>query len=203
MLYGYQYDDLQGTASSALKFLDDYFNNGDGITHVASPRPVSYYVWGGGGATYYSAANDRGYQSETLFSDAGFEGISVGSGGTSLAPSGPSWTFSGNAGVYADPTMLSTMLSASSRATQGNLTTSTAGASYLGYKFTVGSKDIGVYELGRWVAPGNTGSHTVTIVRASDKAQMAKGTITATSSAVGGVFVRNPGTAGRPGREYH
>ncbi|MGE5558868.1 MAG: hypothetical protein ACM3WV_09710, partial [Bacillota bacterium] len=49
----------QGSAyiAQALQFLHDYYNNGDGITHVASPHPANYYIFGAGDTFYYSASD--------------------------------------------------------------------------------------------------------------------------------------------------
>lgn len=43
--------------SPALKFIHDYYGNGDGIAHVAAPHPVSWYVWGTGGAPYLAPSD--------------------------------------------------------------------------------------------------------------------------------------------------
>ncbi len=43
----------------ALRFLNAYYNNGDGI-HVTTPRPVNYYVWGAGGGWYSGTTNEDG-----------------------------------------------------------------------------------------------------------------------------------------------
>ncbi len=40
------------TLAVPLDFLNNYYNNGDGKDHVATPRPPSYHVWGGGGGGY-------------------------------------------------------------------------------------------------------------------------------------------------------
>jgi hypothetical protein len=38
--------------ATGLLFLDQYYNNVDGVTHVDNPRPVNAYLWGGGGSGY-------------------------------------------------------------------------------------------------------------------------------------------------------
>jgi hypothetical protein len=53
----WQYGDTLGTGSDGLKFLDYYYGNADGQTHVASPYPVNHYLWGGGGAWYALPVN--------------------------------------------------------------------------------------------------------------------------------------------------
>src|SRR5262249_49136790 len=60
VLLEYQYDNIQNTALDELRFIDTYFNNADGHPHVSNPQPVSYYVWGAGGASYFGASNPRG-----------------------------------------------------------------------------------------------------------------------------------------------
>jgi hypothetical protein len=97
----YQYDNVQHTALEALRFLDAYFNNGDGQQHVSNPQPVNYYIWGAGGATYFGATNPRGIADDIQVPDGHFENSPVGSGhGRAGAPS--AWAFSGDAGVYRD-----------------------------------------------------------------------------------------------------
>ena len=98
-LYEWQYNNANNTAQNALSFADDYFDNADGLAHVATPHPVSYYVWGGGGATYYSAANPDGLT--TLVADSGFDATPV-AVGYNQAPAGTSWTFGGTAGIARD-----------------------------------------------------------------------------------------------------
>jgi hypothetical protein len=57
----------------------------------------------------------------------------------------------------------------------------------VGYEFTVGSSPITVYSLGRWVATGNTGTHSVSLVQVSNGATV--GTVTVnTSGAPAGAF---------------
>ncbi len=45
------------TLAIPLDFLNKFYNNGDGKTHVADPHPPSYYIWGGGGAGYRTTGN--------------------------------------------------------------------------------------------------------------------------------------------------
>jgi hypothetical protein len=159
-VYEYQYDNDNDTASSALSFLDDYFNNADGIAHVAAPHPVSYFLWGGGAATYYAATNPNGDQSAITVPNASFETPKVSAGGSSTRPSGASWTFTGSAGIFANASTAPAEKS-QTLGTAGNTLTSEQA---LGYEFTVGSSAVEVYELGRWVTAGNSGIHTVQIL---------------------------------------
>ncbi|MCX6896953.1 MAG: PA14 domain-containing protein, partial [Verrucomicrobia bacterium] len=98
-VFEWQYADANFTASTPLKFGDDYFNNGDGISHVATPHPLNYYVWGGGGATYYGAAN--GYGVTTQLVNSSFEAPAIANGYTQ-APAGATWSFTGTAGIARD-----------------------------------------------------------------------------------------------------
>lgn len=41
-----------GHATHGLWFLHNYYNNGEGVQRVANPKPVNYYIWGGGGTFY-------------------------------------------------------------------------------------------------------------------------------------------------------
>jgi hypothetical protein len=100
MLLEYQYDNVQDTALQALRFLDNYFNNGDGQQHVGNPQPVDYYIWGAGGASYFGATNPRGL-TDINVPDGSFEGSPV-AGGRSWAGAPSAWSFSGDAGVYRD-----------------------------------------------------------------------------------------------------
>jgi hypothetical protein len=103
VLFEYQYDNVLNTAVEALRFIDQYFNNGDGIEHVADPHPVSYFIWGAGGASYFGATNPRGLVTNIIVPGGTFETARVGRGGTAkVAPTGTPWQFEGDAGVYRD-----------------------------------------------------------------------------------------------------
>jgi len=60
-------------------------------------------------------------------------------------------------------------------------------AGSLGFKFTVGSSPMTVSQLGRWVIAGNTGTHTVELVRASDNAVLGSVSVN-TAGATPGAF---------------
>ncbi|HAT10267.1 MAG TPA: hypothetical protein DCS97_06680, partial [Planctomycetes bacterium] len=98
-LYEWQYGDYNSTASVPLKFIDDYFNNGDGLVHVAKPHPVSYFIWGGGGASYYGAVNSYGVTEQ--LTNPGFE-TPVCPAGYNPAPAAGGWTYAGTAGIARD-----------------------------------------------------------------------------------------------------
>src|SRR5207248_1864575 len=103
VLLEYQYDNVQDTAVEALRFLDNFFNNADGYAHVPNPHPVSYYIWGAGGASYFGATNPRGLVEDILVPDGGFEQAGVAAGRGQPGTPGTPWAFGGDAGIYRDP----------------------------------------------------------------------------------------------------
>jgi hypothetical protein len=98
MLLEYQYDNVQDTAVEALNFLNNFFNNADGV-HVPNPHPVSYYIWGAGGASYFGASNPLGLVEDVGVPNGGFEDPGAGQGRAVPGAAGP-WVLSGDAGVY-------------------------------------------------------------------------------------------------------
>jgi hypothetical protein len=100
VIYEYQYADLNDTATYALPFIDDYFNNADGANHVASPEPVNYYLWGAGGAVYFGSGDEDGIQTNIVFANSGFETPVLAADEAETNPLGASWTFTGTAGIY-------------------------------------------------------------------------------------------------------
>ena len=75
----YQYDNAWDTAVEALKFIKNYFGNGDGYKHVANPHPVNYYIWGAGAASYFGASNPLGLVNDITVPGGNFEGVKLGS----------------------------------------------------------------------------------------------------------------------------
>jgi len=101
VLLEYQYNNQQGTAVETLQFIDKYFNNGDGDQHVADPHPVSYYIWGAGGAAYFGGSNPRGLVNDITVPGGAFEAIKGNPGGMATpTPAGSPWRFEGDAGIY-------------------------------------------------------------------------------------------------------
>jgi len=66
-LIEFQAKNGQNTGGTQLQFVNDYFNNGDGVSHVTTPEPVGYYLWGGGGATYYDSNSDNASTVDAIF----------------------------------------------------------------------------------------------------------------------------------------
>ena len=87
-------------AADELKFLDSYFNNGDGLSHVATPHPLKYFLWGAGGASYYSSTNIPGTMGNDPITNGGFDANGLPLGQASVRPAVSGWSFSGNAGIY-------------------------------------------------------------------------------------------------------
>jgi hypothetical protein len=53
-VFEWQYANSNNTAAIGLSYLENYYDNADGIAHVAAPHPANYYLWGGGGGWYQS-----------------------------------------------------------------------------------------------------------------------------------------------------
>ncbi len=98
VLIEYQYDNYQDSALLSFDFIDSYYNN-RASKHVSDPHPVSYYIWGGGGAAYYGLRNGRGEQSRIVFQDQSFEDVQIAATSVRARPTGSAWTFKGRAGL--------------------------------------------------------------------------------------------------------
>ena len=168
VLYEYQYNDFQGTASGGLTFLQRYFDNLDGA-HVRDPKPVAAYLWGAGAATYYGSGNGSGKQEAVKIPDAGFE----------KPPGASPWTFRGLAGTYRAPPLLEAL------AVRDPGAAAAAKGVGVGIKFTVGPKPLAVYAVGRLREPGDKQPHTVRIVRLSDRSILGDRTIEPDHAAAG------------------
>ena len=132
------------------QFLDNYFNKSDPKSpYSRTPHPVSYYIWGGGGAIYYGSNHSSGIDSDVKFTNGSFETPALAEGTSQANPPG-SWTFSGNAGICRNiarqQAVTAPVLGAAA---------ATAEKGWIGFKFTVGPKPIYVYDVGRMVAPRN------------------------------------------------
>ena len=58
-VFEWQYGNSNNTAAIGLGYLENYYDNADGVTHVAAPHPANYYLWGGG-AGWYQSPNSAG-----------------------------------------------------------------------------------------------------------------------------------------------
>lgn len=177
--FTWQYGDANATASTGLKFMDAYYNNGAG-NFVANPKPVNYYFWSGGGAGYYSSENRDGIVENNPILNNGFE--TPATTGFSTNPSGASWTFNSQSGIVQN----APRTTAVTGATLGSAVSNISG--WVGHKFTVGATPITVYELGRYVLSGNSNSHQLRIARASDGVEVTQANVN-TSGVAAGTFV--------------
>jgi hypothetical protein len=158
----YQYDNNNNTATNALNFIDRYFFRTDpASTFSGTPRPVSWYLFGGGAATYYASADRYGLDSMHPLTAQGqgtFETPALAAGQAQIAPSGSPWTFTGNAGIYRQAARHAGVI--------GSIpapSTSVDAFNYRGMRITVGAQNVAIYEIGRHVHSGNTASQTFAI----------------------------------------
>ena len=170
-LLEYQYDNFQGTAETAFDFLDRYFNNGDGVAHVAEPHPVNHHFWGGGGAVYYSSGNSQGTQTHTAVDGGGFEVPVVPGGIPQAAPLGSGWTFTGTAGLFGRRAAVPAI----ETRTLGTVLAGPDHRRAQGFRFTTGDQPLAVYELGKRIPHGPKRNHELWILRALDRAVVAYG----------------------------
>ncbi len=158
----YQYDNQNNTATNALNFIDRYFFKTDPLsTFSGTPRPVSWYLFGGGAATYYASADRYGLVADSPLTAQGqgtFETLQLAPGEARVAPTGSNWTFSGPAGIYREAARNPGVLGAIP-----STTTSVDAFNYRGMRITVGSQPVAIYEIGRYVHSGNTASQTVAV----------------------------------------
>jgi hypothetical protein len=96
MMLLYQYENFQETALHSFEFIDDFFGSDQ---FVDEPHPISYFIWGSGGASYYGLNNKDGSQTELKLADRSFEQPTLGRNQHRQRPSGSAWTFAGNAGL--------------------------------------------------------------------------------------------------------
>jgi len=161
----YQYDNANDTAKDTLFFLDSYFNKTDPkSTCAGEPKPVNYFIYGGGAATYYASQDPIGLDAEHPLTADGlgkFEEPRLPDGTAAVAPGGSPWRFDGTAGIWA-----------CAARQEGKLGEIPAPVKDIddhplrGFKFTVGPQDVAVYEVGRYVHPGNGGNQTIYLIEA-------------------------------------
>ncbi|MFW5829065.1 MAG: carbohydrate-binding protein, partial [Planctomycetota bacterium] len=157
-ILSYWSDNRNNHADHLFSFLDGYYNNAEG-NHVASPHPVTHYIYGGGSTSYYSSGNKLGSDDRISVPDAGFENATVDVGMAELAPTDSDWSFTGTAGVYNK----AARSSAFSLISAGATTNTVDDHVWRGFQFTVGSDTVAAYEVGLYRLPGNSGSKTVMI----------------------------------------
>jgi hypothetical protein len=157
------FDQYGGYGINLGQFIDNYFNQTDPqSTDTGTAHPVNYYIWGGGGAIYYGSDNPTGIDPDLQFTNGSFETPALAQGAVQVTPNGSGWTFTGNAGIYNNISRVNAI----SVQTLGSVTSPSQGQ-WVGFKFTVGSTPIYVYDVGRLVAPANSGVHPINIFTTS------------------------------------
>jgi hypothetical protein len=162
VLYMYQYDNNNSTATDAFNFIDGYFNKvHPASTYPGEPKPVPHFIYGGGTATYYASADRFGaLHDHPLVAEAlgTFESPFIEPGPAIVAPAGSPWSFTGTAGIYREA-----QRSAGACGAIPAPTRSVDDFNYRGMKITVGPQDVAIYEVGRYVHEGNAGNTTIGI----------------------------------------
>jgi hypothetical protein len=51
-VFEWDYGNTNNTAAIGLTFLENYYDNADGQSHVTAPEPATYFLWGGGAGWY-------------------------------------------------------------------------------------------------------------------------------------------------------
>ena len=141
-----------------VQFINDYYNNPE---FVDIPRPPSEILWGAGPAVYYGTTNNFAEGDSLLLINGNFEDAPVGPGQAVVRPEMPGWNFSGTAGVVDNRMPRYLAVSGVSAAPE---TAALDKNKLVGFQFTVGDRDIYIYEIGRLVLPGEKGSATVDIL---------------------------------------
>ncbi len=160
-----QYNNYNLTAWYSLNFLDGYYDNGTGH-NVAHPHPVNYYIWGGGGATYYGVGNPLGLQHRIRFADAGFEQPVLPDYSVKKDPAGTPWHFQGDAGIYR---WASHAVAGFAGGKLHNCNTKQA----VGMQFSVGPRPILVHAMGGYLN-GFMPSAAVVLLNASNHKVLAR-----------------------------
>ncbi len=111
---------------------------------MAQPHPVNYYIWGGGGATYYGVGNPLGIQHQTRFADAGFEQPVLADYSVKKDPVGTAWHFHGDAGIYR-------WASHAVAGFRGGKLQNDNTKQAVGMRFQVGSRPIFIHALGGYI----------------------------------------------------
>jgi hypothetical protein len=131
-----------------LQFIDDYYNN---PKYVKTPRAVSEILWGAGPAVYYGTTNNFMVGEAMYLNDGNFEAYNVPDGQAAIRPQGGAWAFEGNAGIVDNRAPRHLAITP----TQSNATHKVDGQTAVGYRITVGNRDLYVYEVGRVVVDGD------------------------------------------------
>jgi hypothetical protein len=133
-----------------VQYVHDYFNNPE---HVDHPLPVSEIFWASGPAVYYGTTNNFAVGDERVLVNGNFEQPDIPNGRAVLRPNTRGWSFQGKAGIVDNQVDRHLAI----RPPDAGATRQVDGRAAVGYRFTVGNRDLYVYEVGRNVYPGDRG----------------------------------------------
>jgi hypothetical protein len=139
------------------QFINDYYNN---PAFVKTPRPVSEILFAAGPAIYYGTINNFCTGDKVYIKNCNFEETQIKPGEAKIAPVSKGWKFEGGTGVV---DLKTTRLEAVT-AMQPSGSLKIVGKAAAGFQFTVGDKDLFVYEVGRIAQKGEKGKAATTIV---------------------------------------
>jgi hypothetical protein len=161
MLFG-QYE--RWFQNGMVQFIHDYYSN---PAHVASPRPVSRILWAAGPAVYYGTTNNFAVGATPVLSNHDFEATPLAAGAARLAPDDvPGWRFEGGAGLVDHRLPRHLALARSTPGTPEKIT----GRAAVGYRITVGDRDLYLIQAGRHVQDGEKGTANTSVYDLEGKA---------------------------------
>lgn len=147
-----------------VQFLDDTFNN-PGL--VKTPRRPNELLWASGPAVYYGSVNNFMAGDVHPLANGRFEACDVGAGQAVLRPQAEAWTFEGQAGIVDLRIPRHAAVASAKPAAPQEL----AGDAAVGFAFTVGDRDLFVYDVGRVVRPGEQGKAKASIIALDGRGQ--------------------------------
>jgi len=152
MLFG-QYE--RWFQAGLCQFINDYYNN---PAYVETPRPVSEILYAAGPAVYYGTVNNFMVSDKVFIQNRNFEETQIKPGEARIAPNSRGWTFEGGAGVVD----LNTVRLEAVAAVQSAGSFQAEDDGMAGFQFTVGNRDLFVYDVGRTAHTGEKSRQAVT-----------------------------------------
>jgi hypothetical protein len=161
MLFG-QYE--RWFQNGMLQFIHDYYSN---PAHVATPRPVSRILWAAGPAVYYGTTNNFAVGATPVLANHDFEATPLAPGEARLAPAGvPGWKFEGGAGLIDHRLPRHLALAKTTAGAAEKI----AGRAAVGYRITVGDRDLYLIQAARHVQAGEKGTANTSVFDLEGKA---------------------------------
>jgi hypothetical protein len=161
MLFG-QYE--RWFQNGMVQFIHDYYSN---PAHVATPRPVSRILWAAGPAVYYGTTNNFAVGATPVIANHNFEATPLAAGEVRLAPADvPGWKFEGGAGLIDHRLPRYLALAKTTAGTPEKI----SGRSAVGYRITVGDRDLYLIEAARQVQAGEKGTANTSVYDLEGKA---------------------------------